>query len=149
MPGTTGSIQSASKTVSRYKETYGVFLTLTNSDGADLRAGQEAVLENDLTVQHRTLGTQFPIGIVDVGGADGAKVTVHTCFQRTLQAIAKGGTINVGAFVKPNGTWNAAGIPEYVAVAAGDYASAIVIDGGAVDTEITLGVLRTPFKKDS
>jgi hypothetical protein len=146
---TTGSVMNASLTLSRHKATYGVFITFTNSSGATLNAGQEVILENDLTVDKRSVGTTFPIGVVDVGGVDGDKVTVHTCFARTLKAVAKGGTINVGTFVKPNGTWNALGLPEYVAVANGDYASAIVIDGGAVDTVIELGVFQTPFKKDS
>jgi hypothetical protein len=145
----TGSVMNASITLSRHKATYGVFLTLVNSSGATLNAGQEVKLENDLTVDKRSVGTEFSIGVVDVGGADGEKVSVHTPFNRTLKAIAKGGTLNVNTFVKPNGTWNAAGLPEYVVAVNGDYVSAIVIDGGAVDTVIELGILMCPFKKDS
>lgn len=139
----------ASKTLSRHQENFSMFLTLTNDNSADLRQGEEVILNGNLTVAKRSVGTTFPIGVVTVGGADGELVTVATVIQRTLRAIAKGGTLAAGAFVKPNGTWNAAGCPEYVAVAAGDYASAIVLSGGNVDTEIVVGFLRTPFKKDS
>lgn len=148
---------TASKTLHRHEEQGLLFLTLTNSDGATLKVGQEVVLENNLTVQKRSAGSEFPIGVVTVGGIDGDLVTVATCFQRTTLAIAKGGTINVNTFVKPNGTVQASGIPEYVAAVApiysngtttsvlGDYASGIVLRGGNVDTEIVVGLFRQPI----
>lgn len=142
----TESIHAAPVTLSKHAETEAVRLTLTNGSGAAIKEGREAVISGDLTITHRTLGTQFPIGIVTVGGPTSDKITVHTCFQRTLKAHAKGGTINAGTFVKPNGTYNADGTPEYVAAVAGDYVSAIVLKGGAVDTILELGILRTPIQ---
>jgi len=113
-----------------------------------LVAGEEVNIESatNMSVEKRDAGTDFPIGIVTVGGAVGEKVTIATCLQRTCLAMAKGGTLNAGALVKPNGTFNASGVPEYVATASGDYVSAIVLSGGVVDTEITIGILRAPFQ---
>lgn len=143
-----GSVMSKSKTLFRHEEHNLVHLTMVNAAGATLRAGQEVNIKSatNMSVELRDGGTDFPFGIVTVGGADGDKVTVVTCIQRTCLAMAKGGTLNAGAAVKPNGTWNAAGEPEYVATASGDYVSAVVLSGGAVDTEITVGILRSPFQ---
>lgn len=152
----TETSMTKSLTLSKHAEREAVFLTLLNATGAALVAGQEVYISANLTVVKRSTGAQFPIGVVTVGGADAENVTVHTVFQRTLKAHAKGGTINFGTFVKPNGTVNADGCPEYVAAAVpslsggtntsvvGDYCSAIVLSGGAVDTIIELGVFRTP-----
>lgn len=142
----TESIQSASKTVSRHKETYGVFLTLTNGSGGVLNAGQEVFISGNLTVNKRSTGAQQSIGVVDVGAADAQRVTVHTAFQRTLKAIAKGGGLNAGDRVKPNGVWNAAGLPEYVVCVATDMISGVVLKGGVLDAEIEIGIFRTPYQ---
>lgn len=151
----TETSMTASKTLHRHEEHGLLYLTLTNSDAAALVVGQEVVIEADLSVDKRGAGTEFPFGIVTVGGGVGELVTIATCLQRTSLAIAKGGTLNAGTFVKPNGTVTN-GIPEYVAAVGavlsngtttsvvGDYASAIVLKGGNVDTEIVIGILRTP-----
>ncbi len=133
-----------SKTLFKHENHTGVILSLTAS-GSALVPGQEVYISADLSVSKRT-GAQFPAGVVTVGGADGKYVSVYTPFSRTIQAHSKGGTINFGTFVKPNGTVNADGMPEYVAAVAGDYASALVIDGGNVDTEIMIGILTAPFQ---
>lgn len=139
---------AASKTLFKHEEQGLVFLTLLNTSGAELKVGQEVNIESglNLSVEKRDAGTDFPLGVVTVGGVDGDQVTIATCLQRTCLAVAKGGTLNAGANVKPNGTYNAAGMPEYVATSAGDYVSAIVLSGGAVDTEIIVGILRSPFQ---
>lgn len=143
----TGSIQNASKTISRYYETYLLYLTLTNGQVDKLINGQEVYISGNNSVTKRTTGTQFPIGVVSVGSVDHrTTVTVSTCLQRDLYCTAKGGTLAAGTFVKPNGNIAADGTPEYVATIAGDYASGIVLAGGAVDTEIRVGILRSPFR---
>jgi hypothetical protein len=137
------------KTVFKHEEHNLVILSLLNASGGTLYPGQEVNIKasTNNSVEKRDAGTDFPLGIVTVGGADGAYVSVATILQRTCQAIAKGGTLAAGVFAKPNGTYNAAGLPEYVVTAvSGDYVSAVVISGGAVDTEVRLGILRAPFK---
>jgi len=152
---TTGSIQSEALTLSKHKETYMVFLTLTNNDGAALQQGHEVYLNGDLQVAHRTAGDQFPIGNVDVAGANEELVTIATVFRQTMAAYnASGGAFTAGDFVRPNGTINANGRPEYVAAtdenlttpALGDWASAVVLQGGADTENVLLGILRTPVK---
>lgn len=143
----TESIIAKSLTLSRHKDFSLVFMSFTISNGgAAMVAGQECIINGNMTIGKRTLGTQFPIGVVDVGGADGTLVAVATCFQRSLVAHCKGAAIAANAFVKPNGTVNADGSPEYVATVAGDYVSAICISGGILDAQITLGVLSSPFQ---
>ncbi len=134
-------------TLSRQIEKFMVYLTFLNGSGAELKAGQEVFISANMTVNKRTTGAQFPIGVVSIGGADAENVTVACCIQRSLKAHAKGGTLAAGVFVKPNGTYNADGTPEYIAAAPalGDYVSAIVLSGGAVDTTLELGILRTPI----
>lgn len=145
----TGSVQSASKTIFRHEEHGMVFLTLTNGSGVTLVAGQEVKIKAsvDLTVDVRTLGTDIPAGIITVGDADGKDMTIATPFDRTVKAIAKGGTINAGDQVIPNGTFNAAGLPEYVkTVTAGHFVTGICLKGSVVDGQIVIGHLRAPYK---
>jgi len=146
----TESIMPASVTISKHAEPTGVILTLTNAFAGTLFQGQEVIMSANLSVTKRTTGTQLPIGVVTVGKGTGERVSVFTAFQRTVKGIAKGGTIAAGATVKPNGNWNTAivaeGLPEYTATAAGDYVSGVVISGGAVDTVIEIGILRTPYQ---
>lgn len=153
----TESIMAASKTIFRQPETEGCILTFTNNASAALNVGQEVFVSGNMLVNKRTTAAQFPIGVITQGGADTEKVSVFTCFQRTIRAVAKGGTINAGAFVIPNGTYNAVGLPEYVAATGpvisngvttsvlGDYASGVVLKGGNVDTEIEIGFFRMPI----
>jgi hypothetical protein len=115
---------------------------------APIKAGQEVYLSANNTVAIRTLGTQLSIGVVSVGTATaGERVTVKTTFNRVIQGIAKGGTLAVGATVKPNGNTSVADeLPEYVATVSGDWAEAIVIKGGVVDTIIEVAILKAPSK---
>jgi hypothetical protein len=118
-------------------------LVLTFSAGAALKAGQEVRISGNNTVNTRT-GTQYPIGVVIADAANSENVAVRVNLAQDLAAIAKGGTINAGAFVKPNGSFNGDGTPQYVAATTGDYALGIVISGGAVDTVIRVGILKAP-----
>lgn len=157
---TTGSIQAASITLSKHKETYLLFLTLTNNSGAALVDGQMVYADGNLTVDvivDSTDDAEFPIGIVDVGGADQAFVTIATALQRTLKVHnADGGTIAAGDFVKANGVVNANGKPEWIPAVAddfgptaevlGDWAHGIVLSGALTAAEALVGVLRTPVR---
>lgn len=137
----TESIQNPSKTLSKHYESYGVFPSIIA--GATIGVNQEVYISANNTVTKRSVGTQFPIGICTKGGVVGELVTIQANILRDTLGIAKGGTINAGVFVKPNGNVNANGIPEFVAAVAGDYANAIVLAGGAVDTEIKVWILRS------
>jgi hypothetical protein len=120
-------------------------LCLSFDASVALKEGEEVRLTADKTVGKRT-GTQFPVGVVVVGANVNEKVTVSTPFSNTMQATAKGATLNAGDFVKPNGIIGTNGLPEYVAVVTGDFTQAIVLKGGAVDSRLELGILRSPFK---
>ncbi len=110
-----------------------------------LEVGQEVYISANRTVSKRTAGTQVPIGTVSTPSRTGdTNTVVKTFFSRVIQGIAKGGTIAAGTFLKPNGNVSAADqLPEYVAAAANDYASAVVINGGAVDSIIEIGVFES------
>jgi hypothetical protein len=138
----TESIINPSKTLTKHYESYGVFMTLT-AGGGTLQENQQVYISGNNTVAKRTLGTQFPIGVITKGGLVGDKVTVQSNILRDSLAKAIGGALAAGAFVKPNGNVDATtGVPEYVAAAAGDYANAIVIGGAAQNAEIRILILR-------
>lgn len=114
-----------------------------------LEIGQEVYISGNNTVSERTLGSQFPIGVVETPSVTGdTQVVVKTGFSRVIQAIAKGGTLSAGAFVKPNGNVSTAdSLPEYVSAAtSGDFAAGVVLIGGAVDATIRIGILETPVR---
>ena len=140
----TGTIDNAAPQVITDLKHDALQLGFTNDSGAALSEGQEVILKTAGTVDKRSSGTTRPIGVVIKGGANAARVTVRTCFTAVLNGIAKGGTINAGTFVKPNGTLNADGKPQYVAAVAWDYSLAIVVKGGAVDSEIKIAILDAP-----
>ena len=110
---TTGTVQSASVTLSKHRETKLVTLTLTNGEGAELFHGQEVSLTGNLEVSKRDVAAQKSIGVVSIGGLDGEEVSIATAFQRTLKVIAKGGTLTAGDQVLPDGTRDANGLPGY------------------------------------
>lgn len=126
-------------------ETEHLPISFINDSGADLKEGMEVILKTDGTLDKRDAGTEYPIGIVEKGGADGERVTVGTAFQTTVNAVASG-NLNAGVFVKPTGVVTAAGRPTYIVVADGDYASAIVLAGANDTLPILIGILRTPIR---
>ena len=140
----TGTIDNAAPQVITDLKHDALQLGFTNDSGAALSEGQEVILKTAGTVDKRSSGTTKPIGIVIKGGANAARVTVRTCFTAVLNGIAKGGTINAGTYVKPNGTLASDGKPQYVAAASGDYSLAIVVKGGVVDSEIKIAILDSP-----
>lgn len=138
----TESIKAPSKTLCKHYESYGVFMTLIA--GNTIQQGQEVYISGNNTVSKRTGGTQFPIGVVTEGGLVNEKVTIHMNIMRDSLGKAIGGALAAGALVKPNGNVDAdTGIPEFVAVAAGDYCNAIVLSGAAQNAEIRVAILRS------
>lgn len=142
----TGTVDSSAPQVITDQVSDALQLSFVNSSGAALTQGQEVTLKSDGTLDKRDAGTDKPLGIVMVGAVDGARATVRTPFIAVVNAIAIGGTINANTYVKPNGTKNSDNYPQYVACAAGDYASALVIKGGAVNTVIKVAILNAPFQ---
>lgn len=153
----TGSVQSASKTLSRHKELNNIFLTMTNDAGEALVAGQEVFINGDFSVDKRVDGSELPIGMVDVGGGDGELITVHANLLRTVRGIIKGGAATANQLLIPNGTVTG-GLPEYVAATPsevsdgtltgvlGDIAQAVALEGALQDAELQIGILRNPVQ---
>ena len=143
---TTGTVQSASVTLSKHKESNQLNLALTNAQGAEVFHGQEVKISGDLGVALRAVGTEIPIGVVSVGGLDTVEVTIATNFERTLKVIATGGTLTAGQEVKPNGTRTLT-VPQYVAAITADKVSAVVLKGATIGLEALVGILRAPYVK--
>jgi hypothetical protein len=145
-----GTSMTASTTVITHQNHAALELTLINGSGATLYQGQEVNIKasTNYTVELRDAGTDFPVGVVISNAVvDGDRVAVKVPFVQVLKVHAKGGTINAGAFVKPNGTRNADGLMEVVGTTTtGDYVDMVVIKGGAVDTILEVGQLAAPFK---
>lgn len=120
-------------------------LCLSFDASVALKEGEEVRISANKTIAKRT-GTQFPIGVVVVGANQNEKASVSTCFSNVIQGTAKGGTLNAGDFVKPNGNIGTNGLPEYVVAVANDFTQAVVLKGGALDSQLELGILRSPFK---
>lgn len=138
----TGTIQSAFKTIVKFFERESLDLTFKGT--VDLTDGQEVVMNGANEVTIRTTGTKLPIGTVKGKGFAGYPVTVQTFFQKTVQGIAFGAGLNHGATVKPNGTVDSLGRPQYVIVVDGDYCAGIVISGAVSGGEVRIGILRSP-----
>lgn len=147
MASETYSVQDPSVTLTKYRETYALHLTLLNGEAAEaLNQGTAVYLSGNNTVKKLVDGSEFPIGVVFSGGAAGTKLSVEVgpCV-RDLVGISKGSALASGDFAIADGTFDADGRPNYVAASAGAFANAIVIAGGAEDSEIRLGILRTPY----
>lgn len=129
----------------RYKEEGYLALSFINDSGAELKVGQEVILKTNGKLDKRDAGTEYAIGIVEVGAADGKKVTVLcTNIAAVIWGEASGDLSNEGQFVKPSGAVDATtGYPIYAAVASGDFAQAIVLEGNTTGNNIKVGILRT------
>lgn len=139
----TGTIKSAFKTIVKYFERESLDLTFTAT--VDMVDGQEVVMSNAGEVTVRTTGTKLPVGTVKGKGFAAGKVTISSFFQKTVQGIAFGAGLNHGATVKPNGTVDSLGRPQYVIVADGDYCAGIVLSGAVTGGEIRVGIFRSPL----
>lgn len=119
--------------------------TLLNGESVNtLTEGQEVYISGNSTVKARSSGSQYPIGVVKVGAVAGEKLSVVINAQCDVAGIAIGGTLNAGQFVKPNGVKDANDLPQYVAAHDGEYAMGIVLEGGAVNSQIKVLVLFAP-----
>jgi hypothetical protein len=146
----TGTIQPASNQTLKNWEKDCVHLSFVNDSGAALVVGQEVTLKTTGKVDKRNAGTDVPIGMVWIGGADQERVTVRLNCNLTMKAKAIGGTLNAGTFVVPNGNIDSTyETPEVIAAAEGDYVTMIVIKGGLANAQIILGWLKSPFLLNS
>lgn len=115
------------------------------TEDTTLVEGQAVYINGNGTVAKQTAGNQFPIGFVYTPTNNKGYVGVGmTAFGSTLKGSAKGGTLTFGSFVRQDGTLDANGLPNFVAAASGEFASAIVIEGAAAGSAIYVGVLSMP-----
>lgn len=144
----TESIQSKSKTLHRIYQSYGVFLNALNGEGANtLYQGQAVYISANNSVKAKTLGSQFAIGVVNVGNAVGEELSVRANILCDSLAKAIGANQAAGTLVRYNGNRNSTtGIPEVVVAADGEYADAIVFKGGNANDEIRILVLQSQVK---
>ena len=70
------------------------------------------------------------------------KVVIVTNWTAVLYVKAKGGTINPGTLVSLNGA-SSDGVNEVVASTTGNMVYGLVLEGGAVDTQIKIAVVPT------
>ena len=138
----TGTIQGRQTTISKFFDNGGIRLSMTNGEGAEIKNGSEVSISGDNEVELRDTATDRPLGIVEIGGLDGEKVTVHIFGQRTLKVVAKSGAFVAGDLVKYTGTQDADGVPEYTAAATGNLIVAHVIVGALEDAVAEVVILH-------
>lgn len=150
MPNTTGTIQSEKNQTLKNWDKGRLQISFVNDSGGTLYPGMEVTLKTTGKVDKRNAGTDVPVGIVMVGGADQTRVTVRLYCTITIKAKAIGGTLNPGSWVVPNGNIDSTyEDPEVIAAAEGDYVSMIVLKGGIANAQILVGVLNSPFLLNS
>jgi len=138
----TGTIQNAATVVMTDIRHDALQFSFVNDSGAALTEGQEVTLKTDGTIDKRDAASDIPLGIVVVGAANGARVTVRTFFTAVIKAKAIGGTINAGVFVNPNGNKDATThIPEYILATGNNPSVGLVIKGAAQNGSITVGIM--------
>lgn len=142
-PTGTGSIESEAPQVVTDWKSDALQFGFTNDSGVELKQGREVILKTTGLLDKRSAGSEIPLGVVVIGGIDGARCTVRTGFTAAIKAKAIGGTLNAGTYVVPNGNVDSDGIPEYIAAVAKDYATGYVIKGGAANASIKVGILDT------
>ena len=138
----TGTIQGRGTTLSKNFNQAGIRLSMNNGEGSEIKDGSEVTLTGDNEVSLRDTATDVPFGIVEVGGLDGEKVTVHVHAQRTLKVIATGGVFAANDLVKFVGTHDANGVPNYVAAATSDLIVGRVIKGSAQDAVAEIVIMN-------
>lgn len=141
----TGTIQTPSKTI--FKTSNGSAIRQTFTADGDLVQGQAVKLTGNGIVAVVENDTDKSVGVVEVGGLDGEKITVLVTayVADQLVANASGGSIAAGTLVKFKGTLNADNISEVDACVEGDMAQGIVLSGGADEAEMRIGVLHGLF----
>lgn len=138
----TGTIQSKAPQVITDLEMDGLQTGFTNASGGELTEGQEITLKTTGTVDKRTSGSEYPLGIVVVGAKDGERLTARINAKAIMNCIANGGTLQPGDFVIPTGTKNADNLPLYKKAVSDDIASAVVIKGATAGNAIKVAVLH-------
>lgn len=115
---------------------------------ADFTANMMVKLNNDGTVSPVAATTDLPLGRLTstFQDTDAGCVRVEVPFTAHMYAKANG-TLDEGQLAACSGFDATNGIPIYKAAASGDWASAIVLVGGATTTiNNEVGILRVPIK---
>jgi microcompartment protein CcmK/EutM len=109
--------------------------------------GQNVKLDADGRVSKVTAGTQLPFGIVEVGGADGARVAIRTFIAAEVYGIAKVDLVP-GKEVVATGVVNADGKQEFTLAVAGNFVNAVVIKGATATNECLVGIIDGVYQKN-
>ena len=138
----TGTIQNAAVQIITDMKGDALQFSFVNSSGAALSKGDEVYLHTDGSVKIRNAGTQLPIGVVIVGGANGERVTVRTSFTVCLDvANNSGGPVSAGDKLIPEGTKDSNGRPQYADAAATNIVKAIALHGAVDQAVVKVGIL--------
>lgn len=141
----TGSIQDQATLVVKNLSHDDLQLGFTNDSGGDLVIGDEIILKTDGTVDKRDANTEYPVGVVIVGGADGERITARVKATAVMNVNnVNAGTVNAGSFVFPDGT-KTNGYPDYdvLAQAVADvYSQVIVLKGATTGGRMVVALLN-------
>lgn len=144
----TGSIQSAPRGGVYWKENHALEKPFVNGHTEKLINGQEVYLMANGSVGLRNAADQVPIGYISVGNAPGEMVTVSSNLHATVFGAAKGGAIEPGTELVPDGTVDSNGLLGYAAATAGDLVSGVALSNAAsAGDELHVGLLRYAYKK--
>lgn len=137
----TGSIQDKAPQVFMDLEYGSINVSFVNDSGAALTQGQEVVFKAAGTIDKRSTGAQFPLGVVVTGAEDGERAVVNVLASYTAEVEAAG-TLVAGDFVYPNGNKNSVGRPIVAKCSTGQLSMAVVMKGGTVGTVVKVIYLR-------
>lgn len=143
----TGSIQATPTQVINNMTSDVLQLSFLSSDAAAMKAGQEVYQHTDGSIKKRTTGTQKPLGILMSDCPIGERGLVRVPFHLVLTATVKTANLNAGVEVKPDGTLDADGYPNYVAAVSGDYVQSLTIKAGLVGAHVRIGILQSAYVK--
>lgn len=140
----TGTIQDAALLIITDLRHDALQLGFTNDSGGALTKGDEVTLKVDGSVDLRSLGTEYPLGIVVVGAADGERVTVRTPFTALMDVTnVNAGTIDAGDLLIPKGTKDANGRPNYDIAAATNLSMVMALTQAATTAIVKVAVLES------
>lgn len=135
----TESVQNLSVQIAINEEAHCPNSKYANGFAGSLWPGQELYVSADNTVNKRTDGSQYMVGVAQYKGLEGGAVVVGVAKRQTVVCgVIKGGAVTAGLPVIPNGNvvldanGEQTGI-EYVVAASGDKAYAVAKTGALVN----------------